>query len=71
MNQPMLVAIISFFGTLIGSLGGIIASARLTTYRIQRLEEEVKNHNNFAKRLPVVEEQIKEIDKRITKLEGN
>ena len=37
--------------------------------RLDELTREVREHNNFAKRMPVVEEQIKVINKRIYDLE--
>lgn len=67
--STIIVAAISLLGTLGGTLGGIMASAKLTTFRIQKLEEEVREHNNFARRMPVVEEQIKVINHRIEDLE--
>lgn len=69
MSTEILVAIVSFIGTCVGTVGGIIASARLTNYRLAQLEEKVGKHNNFAERMPVVEEQIKVINHRIEDLE--
>jgi len=71
MNTEIVVALIAFVGTLIGSLGGIVVSARLTNYRLAQLEEKVNRHNNFAARMPVVEEQIKVINHRLEDLEKN
>ena len=42
---------------------------KLISYRVEQLEKKVDKHNNFAERLPVVEEQIKVIDHRIGDLE--
>lgn len=41
----------------------------VTEYKIEELTREVREHNNFAKRMPVVEEQIKVINHRLTDLE--
>lgn len=41
----------------------------ITDVKIDKLTEEVKKHNNFAERVPVVEEQIKVINHRIDDLE--
>lgn len=38
--------------------------------KIEELTREVREHNNFARRMPVVEEQIKNMDLRLSKLEG-
>lgn len=41
----------------------------VTNFKIEELTREVREHNNFAKRMPVVEEQIKVINHRIQDLE--
>lgn len=69
MDNTVIVALISLLGTLGGSLGGIVVSSRLTAYRLEQLENKVAEHNNFAHRMPVVEEKIEEINRRITELE--
>ena len=69
MQPEIIVGLLSCAGTLIGTLGGIIATSKLTNYRLQQLENEVREHNNFARRLPVVEEQIKTINERIENIE--
>ena len=69
MDTTIVVALISLIGTLGGSLGGIVVSSKLTAYRIQQLENKVAEHNNFARRMPVIEEQIKVINHRIGDLE--
>lgn len=65
MIGEILVATLSFIGTCIGSWGGL----KLMSYRIEQLEKKVDKHNNFAERIPVVEEQIKVINHRIEDLE--
>ncbi len=65
MDSSVIVAVISLIGTLGGSLGGILVSSKLTAYRIEQLEKRVSEHNNFAIRMPVIEEQIKELSRRI------
>lgn len=68
MQGEILVAVLSFIGTCVGSWGGL----KLMSYRIEQLEKKVEKHNNFAGRMPVVEEQIKVINHRIEDLErGN
>ena len=69
MDNTVIVALISLIGTLGGSLGGILVSSKLTNYRLQQLENKVAEHNNFARRMPVVEEQIKVINHRLEDLE--
>ena len=69
MSNDIIVAVLSLIGTLGGSLGGILVSSKLTAYRLQQLESKVAEHNNFARRMPAVEEQIKVINHRIEDLE--
>ena len=65
------VAAISALGTGLGSLYGIKKSSSLTDYKIDRLTEEVKKHNDFASRIPVIEERLKVTDRRLNDLEDN
>ena len=69
MSSEIVVGLLSFAGTVVGSICGIIASAKLTNYRIQQLEKKVDEHNNFAKRIPVIEEKIAVANNRIGDLE--
>jgi hypothetical protein len=69
MDNTILIALISFAGTLIGTFGGIITSNKLTNYRIEQLENKVDKHNGFGERIPVIEEQVKVINHRIDDLE--
>lgn len=69
MDSNVIIALISLFGSLVGTLGGIMVSSKMTVYRIEQLEKKVDKHNNFAERMPVIEEQIKVINHRIDDLE--
>lgn len=69
MTDVVIVAVISGLFTLLGSFFGVVASAKLTSYRIEQLEKKVDRHNNFAQRIPVIEEQIKVANHRIGDLE--
>lgn len=69
MDNTIIVALISLVGTLGGSLGGILVSSKLTAYRIEQLEKKVEEHNQFARRMRVVESQIEEISRRVDDLE--
>ena len=69
MNDVVIVGLLSLLGTVIGTFGGIVTSAKLTNYRIQQLEKKVEKHNNFAERIPVLEEKIKVEEHRISDLE--
>ncbi len=67
--SEIFIAIISFLGTLLGTFGGILTSAKLTNYRLLELEKRVEKHNSFITRIPVIEEQIKVSNHRLTDLE--
>ena len=69
MPTEIIVCILSLAGTITGSLIGCVASAKLTNFRLKQLEDKVAEHNNFAHRLPVIEEQIKVINHRLSDLE--
>lgn len=65
MNAEVLTAILACFGTLAGSLGGVLAAARLTNYRLQQLEEKVRVHNHLVERMIAVEQNAKSAHCRI------
>lgn len=68
MSAPTATVIVGCL-SLIGSLMGSWSGMKLTAYRIEQLEKKVDKHNNFAERIPVVEEQIKVINHRLDDLE--
>lgn len=69
MQSEILVAIFSLAGTLIGTLGGIIASNKLVEYRLKQLEKKVEKHNNVVERMAIAENNIKVVNHRIEDLE--
>lgn len=69
-SSTIIVALISLVGTLAGSLGGVLVSSKLTNYRIEQLEKKVDKHNNFAERIPIINERIDEIFRRMEVLEN-
>jgi predicted nuclease with TOPRIM domain len=76
MDNTIIIALISFAGTLLGTFGGIITSNKLTTYRIEQLEKKVEKHNNVIERVheletekAVFEEELKVANNRIKDLE--
>lgn len=81
MDTAIVVSIISGIFTLAGTIVSVIvgfskASQKaaiqqaVTDTKLEALTEEVRKHNNFAERLPVVEEQIKVANHRIADLEA-
>lgn len=69
MSETIVTALITGGLTLLGVLVSNSRSQGITETKIEELTREVREHNNFAKRMPVVEEQIKVINHRIDDLE--
>lgn len=69
MSDVILVAMLSLAGTAIGSIGGILASNKLTNFRLKKLEEKVQAHNNLVERMYRVEDRAKSNSHRIEELE--
>jgi hypothetical protein len=76
MSETMIVALLSFLGTVLGSLFGILAASKLTNYRIGQLEKKVETHNKVIDRVyklekhdAVVDEEISVANHRISDLE--
>lgn len=76
LNPEVIVSLVSLTGTVIGSLCGVLASNRMSSYRISKLEEKVEKHNNLIERTykieqhnAVVDEEIKVANHRIEDLE--
>ncbi len=69
MAESIIVAIITGVLTLVGVLISNSKSQAVMEERVDELTREVREHNKFAKRMPVVEEQIKVINHRISDLE--
>lgn len=70
MIETIITALISGGLTLIGVLISNSKAQAVTETKMEELTREVREHNHFAKRMPVVEEQIKVINHRIEDLES-
>lgn len=68
MSESILVSILSLFGTLIGSLCGILTANKLTLYRIQQLEKKVEKHNGVIDRVYALEKHEAVIQEEIEHL---
>lgn len=73
MSETVIVAILSFAGTLVGTFAGI----KLITYRLEQLEKKVEKHNNVIERVykieqheAVIDEKLDVANHRIEDLEG-
>ena len=60
MSEPIIVALLGFAGTLLGSLFGILAAQKLTQYRLVQVEERAKSNK----------ERIRKLENDATRLEG-
>jgi len=69
LSNEIIIALLSLVGTVIGSGLGVIASSRLTNYRIQQLEKKVEKHNSVVERMAVAEKEIRVANHRIEDLE--
>lgn len=69
MPESIIVALITGGLSLAGVYLANRKSQALVEYRLDELTREVRKHNNFAERMPVVEEQIKGINHRLSDLE--
>ena len=69
--DAIVVALISGAVTLLGVLLSNRAAQAVTDEKLTELTREVREHNHFAQRMPVVEEQIKVINHRIADLEND
>lgn len=82
MGEAIIVAVITGGLSLIGTVITVLATSQkteqamqvaqaVTDTKIEELTREVREHNGFARRLPVVEEQIKHIQSRLNDLEDD
>ena len=69
MSESIIVALITSAVTVFGVILSNSRSTAVTNNEIKHLTEEVKKHNNFAVRVPVLEEQIKALTNKLIKLE--
>ena len=69
MSESLLVAIVSGVLTLAGVIVSNGRAQAVTDAKMEELTREVREHNHFARRMPVVEEQIKGLTRRMGELE--
>ena len=70
MLDAIICAIITGGLTLIGVIVANNKNQAVMEAKLEELTREVREHNNFARRVPVAEVQIQELEKRLTKLES-
>lgn len=70
MATEVLIGLITFLGTCVGTLGGILVTNKLTTYRIEQLEKKVDKHNNVIERMTLVERDIKYVKEDVSEIKA-
>lgn len=71
MQPEIVVGILSLVGTLFGTIGGILASSKLTIYRIDKLEEQVNKHNDLIDRMYKCEDRLNIVEHDISDLKSD
>lgn len=80
MTDSIIVAIISGGLSLVGVVITSLATSKkqekvaavsqaVTETKLEELTREVREHNNFAVRMPVVEQEIQDLNRRVANLE--
>ena len=62
MDNTIIVALIGLAGSGLGAFGGVMASARLTQYRLQMREEKGNKHNHMVERTYALEGRMTEVE---------
>lgn len=70
MSSEIIVALLGLVGTLSGSFLGVLATSKLTQYRLQQLEEKVNRHNNIIERTYILEGKMTEVQHDIRDLKA-
>ncbi len=68
--ESIIVALISGGLTLLGVLIANSRNQAVTDTKLEELTREVRQHNNFAQRVPVLEDQVKVVNHRLADLEN-
>lgn len=70
MSEVIIVALISFSGTILGSLLGILTAQKLTQYRLGQLEEKVEKHNQVIDRTTKLEGRMDAVENEVKDLKA-
>ena len=65
MSETIIVALLSLFGTILGTFGGILTANKLTSYKIEQLEKKVEKHNQVIERVYELEKHEAVVDTEI------
>lgn len=70
MSEAVIVAVLGFLGTVIGSVIGVLTANRLVNYRLEQLEKKVELHNNVVERVYELEKREALLEQHIQDLHG-
>jgi hypothetical protein len=70
MSDTIIAALLALAGSAIGTFGGIIATQKLTQYRLEQLEKKVDKHNNVIERVFKLEAYKQTVDEKLEHLES-
>ena len=70
MSDTIIVAIISGLGTMAGAVVSVLTANRITNFKIERLEEEVRKHNGVIERTYKLEERTAVLETKVEGLEA-
>ena len=68
LSDVVMVALVGAGGSVLGSLLGVVASNKLTTYRIEQLEKKVDKHNNLIDRTYKLEQKYEVLSQHVDDL---
>ena len=70
MDNTIVVALITFVGSALGTFGGIVTSQKLTQYRIEQLEKKVDEYNNVKTRTTELETWKESVTNELDSIKG-
>lgn len=70
MSDTIIAALLALAGSAIGTFGGILATQKLTQYRLEQLEKKVDKHNNVIERVFKLEAHEQTVDEKLEHLES-
>ena len=70
MEPTVIVALISFLGTILGTFAGVLTGSKLTEYRIKQLESKVAKHNEVVERTFKLEGEVLELQHDVRDLKN-
>lgn len=70
MTETIITALIGGAVTLVGVLIANSKSQAVTDTKLEELTREVREHNNFARRVPLLEQKMDRVESRIKELEA-